>query len=159
MISGGFFRRSAATLAASKPALYFRRMPDFSAARFLETLGLRATRPRLAIARILFADAKDRHVTAEWVADELARQDEPIAIATIYNTLHSLVEAGALREVRGTDIATIIFDTHTRPHHHFYDEGTGELTDIPAGTVTVSGVPDAPDGKTVSHCDIIIRIR
>lgn len=159
MISGGFFRRSTASLAASQHALYFRRMPDFNAARFLETLGLRATRPRLAISRILFADGKDRHVTAEWLAEEIARQDEPIAIATIYNTLHSLVEAGALREVRGTDIATIIFDTHTSPHHHFYDERTGELTDIPHGTLSVSGVPDAPDGKTISSCDIIIRVR
>lgn len=134
-------------------------MPDFDAARYLEGLGLRATRPRLMIARILFEDGQDRHVTAEWLADEIGRQGEPVALATVYNTLHSLVAAGALREVQGMGVGTIVFDTHVSPHHHFLDESTGELTDIPAGTLQLSGVPDAPDGKSISSCDIIIRVR
>ena len=135
-------------------------MPDFNAARFLEDLGLRATRPRMMIVHILFADGMDRHVTAEWLAGEMGRRGELVALATVYNTLHSLAGAGALREVRGTSgPGTIIFDTHTRPHHHFYDESTGALTDIPAAALTLSGVPAAPDGKTISGCDIIIRVR
>ncbi|MCA8900647.1 MAG: transcriptional repressor [Hyphomonas sp.] len=134
-------------------------MSDFDAASFLDRLGLRATRPRLRIARILFADRQDRHVTAEWLADELARQQHPVALATVYNTLHALTEAGALREVRGASPGTIVFDTHTGPHHHFYDETTGELTDIPADAITLQDLPQAPDGKTISGCDIVIRLR
>ena len=134
-------------------------MSDFEATRFLETLGLRATRPRLKIARILYADGQARHVSAEWLAEEVGRQGEPVALATVYNTLHSLVEAGALREVRGTGSGTTIFDTNTGPHHHFFDEGTGELTDIPADRLQVLGIPPAPDGKAIASCDIIIRVR
>ena len=148
-----------AALAALQHVPYFSRMQDFNAARFLEALGLRATRPRLAIAGILFADGKARHVTAEWLADEVARSGEPIAIATIYNTLHSLVDAGALRKVHGIDTASIVFDTHTHPHHHFYDEISGELTDIPAEALILSGETEAPYGKTITSCEIILRIR
>lgn len=134
-------------------------MPDFNATLYLENLGLRATRPRVTIARILFSDGLDRHVTAEWLAEELGRRGEPVALATVYNTLHSLTGAGVLREVRGAAHGTIIFDTNTRPHHHFYDEVAGKLTDIAEGTLTIAGMPDAPDGKRVSGCDIIIRLR
>ena len=134
-------------------------MPTFNAAAFLERLGLRATRPRLAIAHILFADGRNRHVTAEWLAEEVGRQAEPMALATIYNTLHSLAEAGALRMVRGTGKDNIVFDTYTRPHHHFLDERTGELTDIPDGHLKLSGLPAAPGGRTISGYDIVIRLR
>ena len=62
-------------------------MTEFNAASYLEKLGLRATRPRQAIARILFSDGKNRHVTAEWLAEEVSQQGEPVALATIYNTM------------------------------------------------------------------------
>nr|WP_321359798.1 transcriptional repressor [uncultured Hyphomonas sp.] len=134
-------------------------MPDFNAASFLEKLGLRATRPRQAIARILFADGQNRHVTAEWLAEEVSQQGEPVALATIYNTLHSLADAGALRMIRGTGQDNIVFDTYTRAHHHFLDERTGELTDIPDEQLTLGSVPVAPDGRTIAGYDIVIRIR
>ena len=134
-------------------------MPDFNATSFLEKLGLRATCPRQAIARILFADGQNRHVTAEWLAEEVNQQGEPVALATIYNTLHSLADAGALRIVRGTGQDNIVFDTYTRPHHHFLDEKTGELTDIPDGALSIDALPAAPEGRTIAGYDIVIRLR
>jgi len=134
-------------------------MQDFNAASFLEKLDLRATRPRLAIARVLFADGHNRHVTAEWLAEEVSRRGDPMALATIYNTLHCLADAGALRVVRGTGADNIVFDTYTHPHHHFLDERTGELTDIPESALTLSGLPDAPDGRAIAGYDIIVRVR
>lgn len=131
----------------------------FSASKFLEDHGLRITRPRTTIASILFADGKNRHVTAEWMAEELDRRGEPVALATVYNTLHCFVQAGALRDIRGAEPGLIIFDTNTDTHHHFYDETNGQLTDIPSSNLTIDGLPDVPKGKTVSGCDLIIRIR
>ncbi len=131
----------------------------FNAASFLEAQGLRITRPRASMARILFADGSDRHVTAEWLAEELDRQGQPVALATVYNTLHSFVKSGALREVRGASANTIVFDTNTADHHHFYDEATGELTDIPASALSIEGLPGTPDGKMISGLDLIIRLR
>jgi Fur family iron response transcriptional regulator len=159
IFSGGFFYRGQLALPGRTLRTIFADMPDFNAPLYLDDLGLRATRPRVTIARILFADGVDRHITAEWLADELGRQGEPVALATVYNTLHSLTDAGVLREVHGTGHGTTIFDTNTEPHHHFYDAAAGRLTDIPEGTLTLVGVPDAPDGKTIDSCEIIIRLR
>ena len=121
--------------------------------------GLRTTRQRRAIAQLLFADGKDRHVTAEWVADALRLQGIQFALGTVYNTLHSFVEAGLLREVSGVEKGVIVFDTNTSEHHHFYDEPNKTLIDIPHGSIDISNLPEAPEGKSISGYDVIIRLK
>ena len=39
-----------------------------------------------------------------------------------------------------------------------YFEHTGRLEDIPADTVQVSGLPDAPGGAAITRVDVIIRV-
>ena len=125
----------------------------------LERTGLRTTRQRRAIAQLLFADGMDRHVTAEWVAEALREQGISFALGTVYNTLHSFVEAGLLREVNGVEKGIIVFDTNTSQHHHFYDEPNKTLIDIPQGSVDISNLPAAPEGKTIAGYDVIIRLK
>lgn len=125
----------------------------------LEQTGLRTTRQRRAIAQLLFADGMDRHVTAEWVAEALREQGISFALGTVYNTLHSFVEAGLLREVNGVEKGIIVFDTNTSQHHHFYDEPNKTLIDIPQGSVDISNLPAAPEGKTIAGYDVIIRLK
>ena len=63
-------------------------MPQRPYAPVLERLkeaGLRPTRQRLALARILFSNG-DRHVTAEQLHDEALKAEIPVSLATIYNT-------------------------------------------------------------------------
>lgn len=129
------------------------------AAKILSTAGLRATHPRLCVARILFGDGEDRHVTAEWVAERLDSDGENIVLASVYNTLHAFVSAGLLREVHGAERGVIIFDTNTTPHHHFYNETTKQLTDIPADAVKVLKLPEPPKGAKTVGCEMIIRVR
>ena len=125
----------------------------------LQRSGLRTTRQRRAIAQLLFADGQDRHVTAEWVADALRDRGAQFALGTVYNTLHSFVEAGLLREVSGVEKGVIIFDTNTRDHHHFYDEATKTLTDIPVDAIRITDLPDAPLGKSIAGYDVIVRLK
>lgn len=125
----------------------------------LEATGLRTTRQRRAIAQLLFADGEDRHVTAEWVAEALRDQGIRFALGTVYNTLHSFVEAGLLREVNGVEKGVIIFDTNTSQHHHFYDEPNKTLIDIPLASIDISNLPAAPEGKSISGYDVIIRLK
>ena len=125
----------------------------------LDKHDLRATRPRISVARLLFADGKDRHVTAEWVAGELENDNEQVALATVYNTLHSFVAAGLMRQVNGVGQNTIIFDTNTGPHHHFLNEATGALTDVAIDAVELKSLPTPPDGMEISGVDLIIRVR
>jgi Fur family iron response transcriptional regulator len=54
----------------------------------LRKLGLRPTRQRIALGRILFGKG-DRHFTAESLYAEARGAEMSVSLATIYNTLHS----------------------------------------------------------------------
>ncbi|WP_394693671.1 Fur family transcriptional regulator [Hyphobacterium sp.] len=125
----------------------------------LESAGLRVTRPRVQIARLLFADGRDRHVTAEQIHGQLSRNGAPMALATVYNTLGHFVSAGLLRPIaaRGSDATR--FDTNTSSHHHFLNETTGELTDIPEGAIPLNLLPQPVDGSEIVACELVIRTR
>ncbi len=51
------------------------------------------------------------------------------------------------------------FDTNTSPHHHFLDQRTGELADIPSGRLRVTGIPTPPAGATIAGVEVIVRVR
>jgi Fur family iron response transcriptional regulator len=53
----------------------------------------------------------------------------------------------------------VFYDPNTEPHHHFYNVDTGELTDIPAEEIRVTGMPRLPAGMVTEGVDIIVRIR
>ncbi len=130
--------------------------PFEAAQRLLEGAGLRATRQRLQLARLLF-DGRDRHLTAELLAEEAAAQGATLSLATIYNALHAFAGAGLLREV-AVDGTRTWFDTHTAPHHHFVDP-SGRPLDIPAGAVEIAAFPSAPEGLAIASVEIVVRLR
>jgi Fur family iron response transcriptional regulator len=130
--------------------------PSSTARERLHAVGLRPTRQRLALARLLFENS-DRHVTAEQLHGEAATAAIPVSLATVYNTLHQFTEAGLLREVV-VEPGRAYFDTNNADHHHFFCEANGLLQDIPAREVTVSGLPLAPDGTEIHRVDVIVRI-
>jgi Fur family transcriptional regulator, iron response regulator len=123
----------------------------------LRGAGLRPTRQRLALARLLF-DGSDRHVTAEQLHGEATAEAIPVSLATVYNTLHQFTGAGLLREVV-VEPGRSYFDTNIDNHHHFFCESTGMLQDIPGAAVTVGQLPHAPAGTEISRVDVIIRVR
>src|SRR5579871_3714673 len=123
----------------------------------LRTAGLRLTRPRLALARLLF-DGGNRHVTAEQLRAEASAASIRVSLATVYNVLHQFTEAGLLREVV-IEPGRSYFDTNIDDHHHFFCESTGHLQDIPGEMVMVGQLPLPPEGAEISRVDVIIRIR
>lgn len=124
--------------------------------RLLRTAGLRPTRQRLALGQLLFG-GPDRHVSAERLHEEALAAGERVSLATVYNTLHQFRGAGLLREIALNGSKTY-FDTNTSNHSHFYLEREGNLMDIPAGAIQVSGVPEPPAGTKVAHIDIVVRL-
>ncbi|MBZ0324777.1 MAG: transcriptional repressor [Alphaproteobacteria bacterium] len=123
----------------------------------LKAAGLRSTRQRLAIARLLL-EKGDRHVTAESLHAETKAAGIRMSLATIYNTLHQFTEAGILREVViGTGRSW--FDTNLADHHHFLFEDSGRIEDIPAGRIALSGLPSPPDGTRLAGVDVVVRVR
>ena len=123
----------------------------------LRDAGLRPTRQRLALARLLF-DGAPRHVTAEALHAEVRARRTGVSLATVYNTLNQFRDAGLLREVVVAP-GRSYFDTNTHHHHHFFVEPDGELHDFPSDRVTVAGLPTPPRGTKVARVDVIVRVR
>ena len=120
--------------------------------------GLRPTRQRLALARLLVGDGQDRHVTAESLFALTGGAGEKVSLATVYNTLRAFCEAGLVNEVV-VDGARSYFDTRIENHPHFYWEDTHALTDAPADEVTIAALPAAPLGTEIARVDVVIRLR
>ena len=131
--------------------------PYSSALAKLRASGLRPTRQRLALCKLLF-DAGDRHVTAESLLTEASAAGIRVSLATVYNSLHQFTEAGILRQVV-VDGSKTYFDTNTSNHHHFYLERDGRLIDIPGKLISVGGFPPVPEGSEVERVDVTIRLR
>lgn len=123
----------------------------------LRAAGLRPTRQRLALARLLF-EKGDRHVTADELRAEADAAGVGVSLATVYNTLNQFTQVGLLREV-AVEAGRAYFDTNTSDHHHFFFEEGGRLADIPAVGLSVAGVPAAPTGTEVARVDVIVRLR
>jgi Fur family iron response transcriptional regulator len=130
--------------------------PFANALELLRAAGLRPTRQRLALARLLF-DKGDRHVTAEQLHSEALAAAVPVSLATVYNTLHQFIAAGLLREVV-VNPGRSYFDTNVSDHHHFFFEDSGKLVDIPGDRIEVANVPAPPAGTSIRRVDVIIRI-
>ena len=122
----------------------------------LRQSGLRPTRQRLALGALLFG-AGDRHVTAEALHGEAVASGQRVSLATVYNTLHQLRQAGLLREL-AVDGTRTYFDTNTSNHNHFYLESQGELVDIPSTCIRVDGLPEPPAGMRIAHIDVVVRL-
>jgi len=120
--------------------------------------GLRPTRQRVALARLLFGAGADRHVTAEQLHSEAKAASMPVSLATVYNALNQFTQAGLLREVV-VEPGRSYFDTNVEDHHHFYVQDRGELRDIPADQVQLAQWPTAPEGMRVDRVEVIIRVR
>jgi Fur family iron response transcriptional regulator len=130
--------------------------PPIDIAERLRAAGLRPTRQRVALARLLFS-AGDRHVTAELLHEEVQSRKVAVSLATVYNTLHQFTEAGLLREV-AVEGAKTYFDTNTSNHYHFFCEHSGNLMDIETASIRIEGLPEAPEGMAISRVDVLVRL-
>jgi len=122
----------------------------------LRQAGLRPTRQRLVLGRVLF-EGGDRHVTAEQLHAEVAGFGAHVSLATVYNTLHQFRRAGLVREL-AIEGSKAYFDTNTSNHNHFLLEPTGELMDIPGDAIRVEGLPEPPEGMRITHIDVVVRL-
>ena len=122
----------------------------------LRSAGLRPTRQRISLARILFAQG-DRHLTAEMLYEEASMSDVGVSLATVYNTLHQFTDAGLLRQV-AIDGSKTYFDTNSREHHHFYIEGEHAILDIPSTEIKIGKMMTVPDGYEIARVDVVVRL-
>lgn len=106
------------------------------AAELLEHCSLTPTPQRVAVVKSVM-DAH-KHLSADAVFKRAKRICHSVSRATVYNTLNLLVKKNVLKSQILLE-ETIVFDANTRPHHHFIDEETGKITDIPWEDLIIRG--------------------
>lgn len=122
----------------------------------LRAAGLRPTRQRIELGKLLFARG-DRHLTAETLHEEAEASDTRVSLATVYNTLHQFTEAGLLREV-SVDAARTYFDTNVSDHHHYFVEGENRLIDVD-GQIRIGEIPAPPEAMEITSVEVVVRVR
>jgi len=127
-----------------------------SLAEKLRTHGITPTHQRIEIAHALFS--RGEHLSADQIMAIVNERHSETSKATVYNTLNLFLEKKLIREVI-VDPNKVFYDPNTRVHYHMYDVETGELTDIDAKAIRVSGLPALPQGMVNEGMDIVIRVR
>jgi Fur family transcriptional regulator, iron response regulator len=121
----------------------------------LRTKGIQPTPQRLAVARFVLGTST--HPTADEVWERARRKYPTLSRATVYNTLNLLVDEGLLK-ARVITEGAVVFDPHVGRHHHFVDEATGQIHDIPWGAIRVSG-ESALRGFEVREYQVVMKGR
>lgn len=124
------------------------------AARLLEH-GVRPSAQRLAIAAYVLETGE--HPSAERVWSQVRPRLPMVSRATVYNTLGLFVERGLLRELQLRP-GPVVYDANLLPHHHFVDEETGVIGDVPWQALSVEGI-DAFDAVDVQNYSVVLRGR
>jgi Fur family iron response transcriptional regulator len=124
----------------------------------LRSSGLRPTKQRLTICKVLF-DSKDTfHFTIDNLKKKIERSTKSkVSLATVYNTVHAFKNSGYLKEISLQGNKTF-FDTNSKSHHHFYDQDTGNLVDIKNEDMSLNKMPTAPKGKIINGLEITVSI-
>ena len=124
----------------------------------LRSSGLRPTKQRLMISKLLFGQKETFHFTIENLIKLIKKNlNQKISLATVYNTVNVLKKKGYLKEIPLEGNKTY-FDTNTSSHHHFYDEDTEKLIDIDNKEIYVNKVPASPSGKSIKSVEVMVRI-
>jgi Fe2+ or Zn2+ uptake regulation protein len=122
-------------------------------AALLKGNGINPTAQRVAVAQYVLQS--DEHPSADEVWARVRKHFPHVSRATVYNTLKVFVEKGLLRQFILTE-GRVVFDPRTEDHHHFIDEDSGQIHDVPWDAVKVSNVPKL-DGFEVREYQVVMR--
>ena len=124
----------------------------------LRNSGLRPTKQRLKICKVLFDTEKTFHFTINDLVKILSEKlNEKISLATVYNTVHAFKKKGYLKEI-SINSDKSYFDTKTSVHHHFYDEDTNELIDCDENSIDSINVKKNITGKKINSVEGLIKV-
>ncbi len=100
---------------------------------FLSTLkqsGMRITPQRRAICRYL--SQTEAHPTAAMVYNELKPEMPSLSLMTVYNTLNTLEELGAIHAIGQAGDEAVHYDTDTEPHVNVICTACRKIIDVPS---------------------------
>jgi Fe2+ or Zn2+ uptake regulation protein len=119
----------------------------------LKEKGIQPSAQRVAVGDyVLFTE---EHPSADLVWSRVRRSFPMISRATVYNTLNLFVEKGLLNALNIAE-DSVVFDPKKENHHHFIDEDTGAIYDIPWDKVRVSNV-EGLSGFEIRDYQVVMR--
>lgn len=117
--------------------------------------GIQPSAQRVAVADyVLFTD---EHPSADRVFSRVKKALPVLSRATVYNTLNVLVKKGLLRELVLAE-GKIVFDPKLERHHHFVDDVSGRIFDVPWESLEVRKVGSLDDYE-VAEYQVVLRGR
>lgn len=125
-------------------------------AEVLRAHGVQPSAQRVAVADYVLHT--EEHPSADQVFARVRSGFPMISRATVYNTLGLFVERGLLQQLVLTE-GRVVFDPKTERHHHFIDETTGEIHDIPWGELGVRGVGKLEARFEIDEYQVVLRGR
>jgi Fur family iron response transcriptional regulator len=129
-------------------------MGRHDARTLLEEHGIQPSAHRIAVADYVLHT--DEHPSADQVWARVKASFPMISRATVYNTLSVFVEKGLLRELTLAE-GKQVYDPNLDRHHHFVDETSGRILDVPWDSVRVP--PPDLDGLEVREYSVVMRGR
>lgn len=117
--------------------------------------GIQPSAQRVAVADyVLFTD---EHPSADRVFARVKKVLPVLSRATVYNTLNLLVKKGMLRELVLAE-GKIAFDPKMDRHHHFLDEASGRIYDVPWDALEVKKLGTL-DEFEIDEYQVVLRGR
>ena len=124
----------------------------------LRSSGLRPTRQRIQISKVLFDKENTFHFTIQDLSIMIKNEfNEQISLATVYNTIHAFKEKGYLKEILINSNKSY-FDTNISNHHHFFNESTNELIDLNERDVGKINIKKKIPGKKINSVEVLVKI-
>lgn len=118
-----------------------------------ERSGVRETAQRFFVMEHLLCHPEHATVEELWAA--LNRRHAKASRATVYNTLHALVEAGLVKEFT-LDGKAARYDANLQPHHHFVCDSCGSVEDVDWFDLPVIG-RSATAKRRIRSYEVILR--
>ncbi|MBD3297890.1 MAG: transcriptional repressor [candidate division Zixibacteria bacterium] len=121
----------------------------------LRQCGIQPTPQRIAVVECVLNG--NGHPTADDVLISARKTCPTVSRATVYNTLNLLVEKGliGMQTIRE---GAVVFDPNVEKHHHFIDDDTGDIYDIPWDQLDVKGKDKLKDFEILEF-QVIMRGR
>ena len=132
-----------------------------SSIEYIEKLrksGLRPTKQRIRICKVLFNANKTFHFTINDLVKMIEiNTNQQISLATVYNTVHAFEKKGYLKEIVINSNQTY-FDTNTSNHHHFFDEKENELIDLKNEDIEPIQIKKTIPGKKIKSIEVLVKV-
>jgi len=121
----------------------------------LRQCAIQPTPQRIAVVEYVLKSKT--HPSADEVLGYARKKCPTVSRATVYNTLNLLVEK-RLIGMQTIKEGAVVFDPNLKRHHHFVDDETGDIYDIPWDQLEVKGKENLKDFEIIEF-QVILRGR